>query len=691
MNNSSRATVSGKRALAGLVAATLAFTGLTLTAQSASAAPTDPVTLEAGLQSCVNTKLVRPVDTVVTEKDLEGLTALVCSNAGITSIEGLQYATKLSTLQFSNNSVSDLTPLSQLSSLRSLTFSSNQVSDLSPLSGLTGLTSLYFSTNQASDLSPLAGLTALTSINGWSNEISDLTPLSGLVNLKSLEFGTNLVSDVTPISSLPNMTSLTLSQNKLTDVSSLVNAPALTKLNVAQNNIGDLNQVAAMTKLVDLSVGFNNITDLTPIAGHTALTNLMLTGNNISDITPLTGLTNLTSLFLPYNQILDARPLAGITKGSTRNAADQILEIDGPIAGKPFEFTVIDVDGSVLPLDSEYYNAETGMLTFPEAGTYEFTWSSGNRPKQFSGFVTATVQAAQTAPSIITTKVANGKVGEAYSTQIEATGSAPLTYEVSAGSLPTGLKLDPASGKITGKPSKAGKFTFTVTVKNAAGSASRQFTTEINTAVVAPCSEPRKVPVFADTPLSHKFYKEIDWMECMKYSTGWRQPVGKPLYKPQDNLERQAMAAFIFRMEAPKGYKAPKVSPFADVKPGDSFYTEMAWMYEKGYATGWAEPSGKPTYRPHEPLSREAMAAFIYRLEASTNPAAKSYKAPAKSPMADMKPGMKFYKEISWMYSEGLSTGNKVGNTKEYWPKDDLSRQAMAAFIYRLVTEYRAS
>jgi hypothetical protein len=171
----------------------------------------------------------------------------------------------------------------------------------------------------------------------------------------------------------------------------------------------------------------------------------------------------------------------------------------------------------------------------------------------------------------------------------------------------------------------------------------------------------------------------------MKYSTGWRQPVGKPLYKPADNLSREAMAAFIFRMEAPKNYVAPKVSPFADMKPGDVFYKEIAWMYEAKLSTGWAEPSGKPTFRPKDKLSREAMAAFIFRMEAP-----KSYTAPAKSPMADMKPGMKFYKEISWMYDEDLTTGNKVGNTKEYWPKDELSRQAMAAFIHRLVTNYRA-
>ncbi|QIK61989.1 hypothetical protein G7068_01280 [Leucobacter viscericola] len=244
------------------------------------------------------------------------------------------------------------------------------------------------------------------------------------------------------------------------------------------------------------------------------------------------------------------------------------------------------------------------------------------------------------------------------------------------------------------KPARSG-YTFTTWVNG--GGTAYDFTKPITanttiyagwkkTAVDGKCTVARKTPVFADTPVSHKFYKEIDWMACMKYSTGWRQPSGKPLYKPADNLERQAMAAFIYRMEAPKNYQAPAVSPFADVKPGDSFYKEIAWMYESKLSTGYREAGGKPTFRPHDSLSREAMAAFIYRLEAPKN-----YTAPKVSPMADMKPGMSFYKEISWMYSEKLSTGNKVGNTKEYWPKDDLSRQAMAAFIYRLVLDYRPS
>lgn len=200
-----------------------------------------------------------------------------------------------------------------------------------------------------------------------------------------------------------------------------------------------------------------------------------------------------------------------------------------------------------------------------------------------------------------------------------------------------------------------------------------------------PCFQPRPLAAFADIPVNHKFYTEIDWMHCMRYSTGWPQPNSKPLYKPADNLSRAAMAAFIFRMDGPKEYKAPKVSPFADVKPGDPFYKEIAWMHERKLSTGYKEATGKPTYRPTANLSREAMAAFIYRLEKPQN-----FKAPKVSPLADMKPGMKFYTEITWMYEAKLTTGNKTVTGKEYWPKSELSRQAMAAFIYRLVRVHRA-
>lgn len=184
---------------------------------------------------------------------------------------------------------------------------------------------------------------------------------------------------------------------------------------------------------------------------------------------------------------------------------------------------------------------------------------------------------------------------------------------------------------------------------------------------------------FPDVSQNHKFFKEIEWMGTSGLSTGIKSANGsEALYKPYYKVSREAMAAFLYRLEK-STYRGPATSPFADVKRGDPFYNEIAWMYQKGYSTGIAQPSGKPRYEPKSQVSREAMAAFIYRLNNAT------YQGPATSPFSDMRKGDKFYNEITWMYQQKLSTGIAQPSGKpKYAPKDRVSREAMAAFIYRL-------
>ena len=54
---------------------------------------------------------------------------------------------------------------------------------------------------------------------------------------------------------------------------------------------------------------------------------------------------------------------------------------------------------------------------------------------------------------------------EAYSTSVSATGTG-ITYSVTSGSLPTGLSLNSSSGEITGTPTVASTFNFTITATN---------------------------------------------------------------------------------------------------------------------------------------------------------------------------------------------------------------------------------
>ncbi len=181
---------------------------------------------------------------------------------------------------------------------------------------------------------------------------------------------------------------------------------------------------------------------------------------------------------------------------------------------------------------------------------------------------------------------------------------------------------------------------------------------------------------FPDVPPGSKFYTEIEWMAATGLSTGIKTSDGRTVYSPKGAVTREAMAAFLYRLEG-ANYKAPAKSPFADMKPGDKFYREITWMYAKGYSTGIKQGSQR-IYAPKSQVSREAMAAFIYRLQGG------KYTGPAKSPFADMRRGDKFYNEITWMYARGYTTGINQGGTRIYAPKNSVTREAMAAFIYRL-------
>ena len=72
-------------------------------------------------------------------------------------------------------------------------------------------------------------------------------------------------------------------------------------------------------------------------------------------------------------------------------------------------------------------------------------------------------------PSIITTSLPAGMVGEAYSATLEATGgTTPYTWSISASKLPAGLSLNPATGKISGTPTESGTTELTVKVTDSA-------------------------------------------------------------------------------------------------------------------------------------------------------------------------------------------------------------------------------
>jgi hypothetical protein len=116
-------------------------------------------------------------------------------------------------------------------------------------------------------------------------------------------------------------------------------------------------------------------------------------------------------------------------------------------------------------------------------GTAQFTAASVKLPSA-SNSTTITVNAL---PSVPTTSLPGGTVGTVYSGSIAATGgTSPLSYSVSAGSLPAGLSLNSSTGAITGTPTGPASTTpvsFTVKVTDSSAAAAQSATKALSITV----------------------------------------------------------------------------------------------------------------------------------------------------------------------------------------------------------------
>lgn len=187
------------------------------------------------------------------------------------------------------------------------------------------------------------------------------------------------------------------------------------------------------------------------------------------------------------------------------------------------------------------------------------------------------------------------------------------------------------------------------------------------------CSSP-----FIDLTPQMQHYGHMAWMAQSQISTGWSTAAG-PEYRPLNAVNRDAMAAFLYRMADKPTVTLPAQSPFTDIDSGDQHYRAVIWAYQRGITTGWSEEGGR-TFRPTEPIARDAMAAFLYRFAGRPS-------ASASSCFEDVSAGTRFATAMCWMKTAGISTGWSDGT---YRPSLPVLRDAMAAFLHRYSEEVRS-
>lgn len=248
---------------------------------------------------------------------------------------------------------------------------------------------------------------------------------------------------------------------------------------------------------------------------------------------------------------------------------------------------------------------------------------------------------------------------------------------------------------------------------------------------------PTKSP-FKDVPANHQFYKEITWAAESGLTAGYTDGTFKPnetatrgavatflwrlagapataagsrfvdvgvcsnqstairwlsqagitsgysdhTFRAETPMKRGDFAVFLHRYHS-KGFavkaspskpaKDPVASPrsFRDISASNQFKTDIAWLSTTGITTGYNDG----TFKPAGAVTRDAMAAFLYRFAGSPE-----YTPSAKSPFKDVATNHPFYREISWAAASGITSGYADGTFR---PTEKVTRAAMAAFLFR--------
>ncbi len=382
--------------------------------------------------------------------------------------------------------------------------------------------------------------------------------------------------------------------------------------------------------------------------------------------------------------------------------------ISGSVNSGNYQYlTAIAEDGSVA---AEAFLADTSTSyglsgLFPGSYKVQFNRSSGYQTllegqlyksiPESSGAANATpvtVKAGQTVPNINATVRLGGTLsGRLVGSSGSAIGGSLVSVFTKDGSFVTRAAFTAADGtfKVTGlttglyfvSAEPAGEsgpiYSGNVLTEANARSVSSFVGQNTDLGTLSYATATQGTRGFDDVPLGAQFQNEILWLANEGISTGW-EANGSRTYQPLTPVNRDAMAAFMYRLSGEPEFTPPAVSPFADLPTDAKFYKEITWLADKGISTGWEAADETRTYRPLQPVNRDAMAAFMYRLAEQPE-----FTAPATSPFFDVPVGAQFYKEITWLAAQGISTGWTESAGKSFKPLLPVNRDAMAAFMFR--------
>ena len=112
---------------------------------------------------------------------------------------------------------------------------------------------------------------------------------------------------------------------------------------------------------------------------------------------------------------------------------------------------------------------------------------------------------------------------------------------------------------------------------------------------------------------------------------------------------------------------------FTDVSASSQYEPYICWLASTGVTTG----TSPTTYSPENSVTREQMAAFLYRLAGSPK-----FTPPKTPTFTDVPASSSYFLYVEWLAHTGITTGT---SPTTFSPDSSVTREQMAAFLDRLV------
>lgn len=179
---------------------------------------------------------------------------------------------------------------------------------------------------------------------------------------------------------------------------------------------------------------------------------------------------------------------------------------------------------------------------------------------------------------------------------------------------------------------------------------------------------------FADVEEKHWFYEGVVYV----YDNGMMNGVSADKFYPQGATSRAMIVTVLHRLEGEPA--AAKQSSFEDVAAGSWYEKAVAWAAGEGIVNGYSAAS----FGPSDPITREQMAAILYRY-------AKAKGCDTDS-MADIS-GYEDYSQISPYAVDAMAWANEFGliggvTATTLCPRDGATRAQTAVILSRFCQSF---